>query len=180
MWRFFDHGAALAALVLAAGTPGGACAQAAATSLQAVDSLGRAMGRIGLQTGTGSMSLRLWVDSVSTWVPLEAAQEGGLLAFRAGGVVLFTDPDCAGAAWLAYGSRGAGTRASTLVTGGGRQLLYVADGARTSDKLITHQFDGTECRSYTYGARNHRQPVWRASSPPVDLGALYAPPFTIR
>jgi len=180
MRRFMLHGAALAALALAAGVPGGARAQAAATSLQAVDSLGRAMGRIGLQTGTGGMSLRLMVDSVITWVPLEPADEGGQLAFRAGGVVLFAEPDCTGPAWLSYGARGAGTRASTLVTGGGRQMLYLADGSRTSDKLITHQFDGAECKAYSYGARNHRQPVWRVSSPPVDLGALYTPPFTIR
>jgi len=120
------------------------------------------------------------VDSVFAWVPLETADAGRELSFRAGGIVLFTDPDCSGPAWLSYGARGAGTRASTLVTGGGRQMLYLADGSRTSDKLITHQFDGAECTAYAYGARNHRQPVWRVSSPPVDLGALYTPPFLIQ
>jgi hypothetical protein len=180
MRRFILPGAALAALALAAGAPGGARAQAAATSLQAVDSLGRAMGRIGLQTGSGGMSLRLQVESVTTWVPLESIGEGPELGFRGGGVVLFTDPDCAGPAWLSYGARGAGTHASTLVTGGGRPMLYVADGARTSDRLVTHQFDGAECVPYSYGARNHRQPVWRVSSPPVDLAVLFTPPFAIR
>ena len=180
MRRSFLPGAALAAFTLALVAPGGASAQAAATSLEAVDSLGRTMGRVGLQTGTGGMALRLWVDSVQTWLPLEQSEDGRELSFRGRGVVLFTDADCVGPAWLSYGARGAGTRASALVTGGGRQLLYLADGARTTDKLVTHQFDGVECIPYAYGGRNHRQPVWRASSPPVDLGLLYAPPFTIR
>ena len=57
MRRFFLHDAALAALALAAGVPGAAGAQAAATSLQAVDSFGRPMGRVGLQTGSGGMAI---------------------------------------------------------------------------------------------------------------------------
>jgi len=178
MRRYFLHGAALAALAWGLGAPGPAGAQAAATSLQAVDSLGRAMGRVGLQTGSGGLALRLLVDSVFTWVPLATGDDGPELAFRAGGIVLFTDPDCSGPAFLSYGARGAGTRASTVVTGGGRQLLYVADGARTTDKLITHQFDGVDCTPYAGPSR--RQPVWRAAWPAIDLGALYAPPFTIR
>jgi hypothetical protein len=178
MRRFFLHGAALAALALVAGAPGRADAQAAATSLRAVDGLGRAMGRVGLQSGSGGLALRLLVDNVYTWVPLAAGDDARDLSFRAGGIVLFTDPDCSGPAFLTYGARGAGTRASTLVTGGGRQLLYLADGARTTDKLITHQFDGVDC--VAYGGPNHRQPVWRAAAPAIDLGALYAPPFSIQ
>jgi hypothetical protein len=179
MRRFFLPGAALAALVLAAGATGRAGAQAAATSMQAVDSLGRAMGRVGLQTDSGGLALRLMVDNVFTWVPLATGDDGARqLVFRAGGVVLFTDAECSGPAFLAYGARGAGTRASSLVTGGGRQLLYVADGARTTDKLITHQFDGADCVEVEGPGR--RQPVWRAAWPAIDIGALYTPPFAIQ
>jgi hypothetical protein len=178
MRRFILHGAALAALALAAGSPGQAGAQAAATSLQAVDSLGRAMGRVGLQTGSGGLALRLLVENVFTWVPLATGEDARELSFRAGGIVLFTDPECSGPAFLTYGARGAGTRASALVTGGGRQLLYLADGARTTDKLITHQFDGADCVAYDGPSR--RQPVWRAAWPAIDIGALYAPPFSIQ
>jgi hypothetical protein len=178
--RRFLNGAALAALSLATGVSGLARGQAAATSLQAFDSAERPVGRVGLQTGSGGLSVRLTVDSVQTWVPLETADDGGRLTFRPGGVVLFADADCSGPAWLSFGARGAGTRASTLVTAGGRQMLYVADGARTADKFITHQFDGADCTAYANGERNHRQPVWRVSSPPIDIGALFTPPFTIR
>jgi hypothetical protein len=180
MRRFFLPVAALAASAVAAGVPDVARAQAAATSLQAVDSLGRDMGRIGLQTGTGGMALRLLVDGIATWVPLEASEGSSELAFRAGGIVLYADADCSGPAWLSYGARGAGTRASTLVTGGGRAMLYVADGARTTDKRITHQFDGAACQPYAHAGHNHRQPVWRVSAPPLDVGALFTPPFAIR
>jgi hypothetical protein len=186
MRRFFLPVPALAAIAALAASAAGialpatARAQAAATSLQAVDSLGRSMGRIGLQSGSGGMALRLLVEGIATWVPLEAADGATELAFRPGGIVLFTDADCSGPAWLSFGARGAGTRASTLVTGGLRPMLYVADGARTTDKLITHQFDGAACTPYVYGIHNHRQPVWRAAAPPLDVGGMFTPPFTIR
>jgi hypothetical protein len=181
MRRFFLPLATLAAGAVAAVLPGAARSQAASTSLRAVDSVGREMGRIGLQTGSGGMALRMLVDGVPTWVPLEASDGSQELAFRPGGVVLFADADCNGPAWISYGARGAGTRASTLVTAGGRAMLYVADGARTTDKRITHLLEGPACTHYPYaGARTHRPPVGRAAAAPLDVGSMFLPPFAIR
>ena len=150
------------------------------TPLQVVDANGNVLGRYAtnpgdaaiISTSYGLVSFPLDFDATSSeyWNWSTSASE-----------VYFQSVDCTGKAYISFGFGSRGVLPSLVTNGQSHHYLWVADSGTlvAVDAGKVHSFFSGDTCSPTSN-QHIRNSVWVSSHPPIDLQALFTPPFKLR